>query len=449
MKLKIIIAAICISFSPYLLGNGFLNKCFLVSVKDDPIKVINVDTNVIVDAISGSGGDAGSLLMTISNNGSIGYVTNNIAGTVSVINITASTVTDTIIVDSFPWGIVTTAESISTATVYVANAGSNNINVISAADKIITSTITDASFAAPRGLTITPDNETLYVVNSNNNSIAIVDITDNNTVVGTVTDTNHLLDFPSTMVLVPGGTKAYVTGVSGVVIVDTATNKVTGKVTDPYNLTTISGIAFTPDGLTAYATALDENKVAIINVATDTVTGLVDDSAFNFDGPLGIAVAYPGQKAYITNQQPPYNVSILNTETNTITGVITGGQESYGIVFRLGSQAPIANNSVTYTQSGQSVAVTLSGYADKVVPLTFTITDEPQFGTLGSITQTGYFTAQVTYTPNDPTFAGFDGFTFSVNDGVYDSYLPGSVSVVVSSPDSFVNRLIEKYDAPI
>ena len=65
----------------------------------------------------------------------------------------------------------------------------------------------------------------------------------------------------------------------------------------------------------AYVTNAVDNTVSVINTATNTVIGLI--SVGNY--PLGIAITPDGARAYVTNAGDN-TVSVINTATNTVIG---------------------------------------------------------------------------------------------------------------------------------
>jgi YVTN family beta-propeller protein len=101
-------------------------------------------------------------------------------------------------------------------------------------------------------------------------------------------------------------------------------NTVIGIVTDenpatfyePYNL------AISPNGQTIYVSNFGNNTVSIVDVATNTVTGIVSDPSSTFHGVYGISFSPNGQTAYVMNSDMPYSISIVDTATNTVTGTV-------------------------------------------------------------------------------------------------------------------------------
>ena len=116
--------------------------------------------------------------------------------------------------------------------------------------------------------------------------------------------------------------RAYVSNTldNTVSVVDVATNTVTGVVENG-NFVAPSYMALTPNGSKVYVLNGD-NRVSIIDVATNTVTGIVDDGNFSF--PRGIAITPDGTKAYVSNATNS-TVSIIDVATDSVTGIVDGG----------------------------------------------------------------------------------------------------------------------------
>lgn len=101
-------------------------------------------------------------------------------------------------------------------------------------------------------------------------------------------------------------------------------NTVIGIVTDenPATFNTPYNLAISPNGQTIYVSNFGNNTVSIIDVATNTVTGIVSDPDSTFHGVYGVVFNPNGQTAYVMNSDSPYSISIINTATNTVTGTI-------------------------------------------------------------------------------------------------------------------------------
>jgi len=143
----------------------------------------------------------------------------------------------------------------------------------------------------PDGIAITPDNHFAYVANNNNygitdgDSVTVLNLK-NNTVKQTIRDSSF--NQPFRIAINPQGTKAYVTN---------------------SNSTTIT----------------------IIDIATNTVTGIID----GFDGPSGIVITRDESRAYVNNYGGPEGVGSGNATTvrvvDLINNVIVGAPIEVGL----------------------------------------------------------------------------------------------------------------------
>ena len=91
------------------------------------------------------------------------------------------------------------------------------------------------------------------------------------------------------------------------------------------------------------------------------------------------------------------------------------------------NSAPVALNSSATATLEQPTDIKLEVSDNENNQLHLTIVNQPQFGTLGEMNTT---TNTVTYTPNPDAIAGFDSFTYTVNDGTVDSQ-PATVSITL------------------
>lgn len=94
-----------------------------------------------------------------------------------------------------------------------------------------------------------------------------------------VTATVNVGETPFGVAVNPQGTKAYITCLSGVYEIDTATDIITGILNDKH----ASGISFTPDGSKLYL-ADYESKVHVIDIDTGNITATVQVGS----GPIAL-----------------------------------------------------------------------------------------------------------------------------------------------------------------
>jgi YVTN family beta-propeller protein len=88
------------------------------------------------------------------------YIANNISDTVSVIDTESNTVTATIPVGAAPLGVAVTPDGNS---VYVTNISASTVSVIDTATNTVSATIPVGFSGAPKGVAVTPDGSKVYV----------------------------------------------------------------------------------------------------------------------------------------------------------------------------------------------------------------------------------------------------------------------------------------------
>ena len=107
--------------------------------------------------------------------------------------------------------------------------------------------------------------------------------------------------------------------------------------------------------------------------------------------------------------------------------------------------APVANDQSETVREAKPLALSLNGSDDDNDPLTFTILDPPNNGTLDDCSS-----GSCTYTPDSaPNFIGTDTFTWTANDGISDSNVATVTidvtanAVPVAADDIRVLRVVE------
>ena len=196
---------------------------------------------------------------------------------------------------------------------------------------------------SPAGIAITLDNRFAYVANNNNdgiaggNTISVLDL-QTNTVVQTITDASF--NEPYTITINPDGTKAYVTNSNGttVTIIDIATNTVLGIIG---GFDGPSGMVITPDGTTAYVNNYggpsgvgsgNATTVRVVDLNTNSIIG----AAITVDlAPAALAITPNGAFVYVANyvdgNPGTGTLSIIQTSNNTVVGTIPGFFGPFGI----------------------------------------------------------------------------------------------------------------------
>lgn len=224
----------------------------------------------------------------------------------------------------------------------------------------------------PAGLAVTPDNKFAYVANNNNygiagsDSVTVLDLT-NNTLVTTILDLSF--QEPYTVTINAAGTKAYVTNSNGstITIIDIATNTVSGIIT---GFDGPSGMVITPDGTTAYVNNYggpggvgsgNGTTVRVVDLNTNTIVGppIVVGLA-----PASLAITPDGAFVYVINyvtgNPGTGTVSIIRTSDNTvIPPTITGLSGPFAIAITPDGQFAYVTNfgSNNFAPYGTTVSV--------------------------------------------------------------------------------------------
>ncbi len=233
---------------------------------------------------------------------------------------------------------------------YVANQGSNNVIMVDSLTNSTTNNIESSvlgaitsGFSQPYAVSFSPDGTRAYVANGGSNNVVIV-----NSATNTVTGSINTFSFnqPWGVAYSPSGTYAYVPnwGTHVISIINTATNIITGQISSGM-LNALGGTAFSPSGTYAYVANEGANNVVIVDTATNTVTGAVSGSIScgGLCSPYAIAFSPTQSSAYVAYSG---GVAVISTATNAITSTITSGFNTpWGVAYSpSGTYAYVANN---------------------------------------------------------------------------------------------------------
>ncbi len=161
-----------------------------------------------------------------------------------------------------------------------------------------------------------------YVLNQGSNNVVIVN-TATNTVSGALTTTGFGLSSGGsfTIAVSPSGYFGYIPDYNNnrIDVFDTEQNKITSS----FSLSTAQWAAFSPSGTFGYATDWGLGRVYIVNTVTNTVTGTYIST---IPSPISGRFTPNGAEAYVANRQSgSYDVKIISTSSNTVTNTITWG----------------------------------------------------------------------------------------------------------------------------
>lgn len=195
----------------------------------------------------------------------------------------------------------------------------------------------------PASMAITPDNRFGYVANNNNYAIAgqdTVTVIDLSTNLPKLTISDASFNEPYRIAINAAGTKAYVANSNSttVTIIDIATNTVSGIIT---GFDGPSGFAIMPDQQTAYvnnygapggAGSGNATTVRVVDLTTNTIVGPAITVG---QAPAALAITPDGAFVYVINyvngMPGTGTISVIRTSDNTVVDTIPGFSGPFGI----------------------------------------------------------------------------------------------------------------------
>jgi S-layer protein (TIGR01567 family) len=331
------------------------SKAYVANEEGHTVSVINTATRD-VKPVSLGGYNHG---IAVSPDGSEVYVTSeddNDAGSVYVID----TATDTVVLPPIHVGKLPTGVSFSLNGnyAYVANSGSNTVSIIDTASKVV-NTVTVGKVPQALGQFICPAKPTPIptpIITWNNPA----DITYGKVL--SSSQLNAVATDPVTGNTVPG--TFFYTPLAGTVLdVGTHTLHVEFKPQDAANYSTASkdvtiNVKQSLDGETgvgpfAYISHIDSYNISVIDTATNTVTATVNIGDCSF----GVAVTPDGKKVYVTHIFSN-TVSVIDTNTNTVTATVDVGRSPLGVAVNpTGTKVYVTNAGGWFTSPDKTVSV--------------------------------------------------------------------------------------------
>lgn len=297
-------------------------RAYVANLGSNSVSVIDSETAGVVATVPVGDNPDG---VVASPDGRLVYVANFLSDDVSVIDTTAAAVIATISVGSGPVGVGITPDG---TTVLVANRGSNTVSVIDTATNTVTATI--GAGLGPNAVAVTPDGRFAYVTNSFTSAPGTVSVID----IGarTLAAPIEVGSSPNRLAISPDGAFIYVTNFRSwnVSVIDAAAHAVT-TIIPVFGRPT--GVAINPNGADLYVVTLG-GRVEIIGTDTDTL-----DAEFAAgDSPYGIATTRNGGLAYVANFGDG-TVAVVDLATVSVTTSVTVGTRPFAVA--LGCSGPI------------------------------------------------------------------------------------------------------------
>jgi YVTN family beta-propeller protein len=250
--------------------------------------------------------------------------------------------------NTFAWTSNNTSIGLATG----GNGGIGSFMAVNNSGTPVTATITVVPASSPT---------TAYVTNYFDGKLMAIDPV-TNTTLSTVT----VGTYPYAIALTPDGSRVYVSNLADnkMSVVNTATNAVTDIPMGSYYGP--KGIAMSPDGSKVYVPYNYSNKLAVISTATNTIAAAVTVGTVA-GGSSGVAVSPDGSRVYVINEYD-HNVTVIDAATNTVLTTVATGMTPRGIAVsadgtriytaNYGPNNPVQAGTVTVINANNNSVVT-------------------------------------------------------------------------------------------
>lgn len=196
---------------------------------------------------------------------------------------------------------------------YVGNLDDRTISVIDTRTNKVVATIPDVpGVSFPAAEAVSPDGKRLYVGNAFFANVMVID-TDTNEIIATITVPRNA----DALAVTPDGKRVYVANdVDSVYVIDTAANAVVFTIT---GLSSPRDVAADPDNHHVFVSNRTGSTVSVINTDTNTVTHTIPVGMF----PGRLVVAPDGERVYVTSVgSGSGEIDVISTESNTVIDTI-------------------------------------------------------------------------------------------------------------------------------
>ena len=207
--------------------------------------------------------------------------------------------------------------------IYVSNEDISGVSIVDIAAGQVVKTLTMG--AQPEGVRVSPDGKQVFVTSEEDGTIAVLD-----PVAEKIVATFKVGHRPRSIAFMPNGKLAYINAENdgGIVLVDAIHHKMLKEI--PLGKPGVikpMAVLLSPDAKRLYVSTGRGQQVFTIDTATNTVLGALTVGK----RPWGIALSPDGRTLYSANG-PSNDVSIVNLATNTVIGKIGVGAGPWGVV---------------------------------------------------------------------------------------------------------------------
>ena len=205
------------------------------------------------------------------------------------------------------------------STLYATNSGSGTLTIVDLETRSARTAWLAGLTTGPYGIAVRDDK--VYATDLTNNQLLIMDPE------GIIRSRVDVALQPRSLALSPDGKRLYVTSMreNVLTVVDAETDKISVRASLPVSGT--FAVAVHPTNEQVYLTAHNEGSVLVLNADDLSVLAQI----FTGENPRGIAFTPDGQTAFVTNAFSDETV-LIDAATNQVTGRYRSGDEPRGIV---------------------------------------------------------------------------------------------------------------------
>ena len=272
--------------------------------------------------------------VAVAVSGSFAYVTNAMAGTVSVFDTTDWSPETTVTVGAGPYYVTPRPAG---AEVWISNTSDGTITIIETSTNTVAGTITTGG--APRGIVFTADDSTAYVLNGGLGVVQIIDTTDR-----TFTAVGAGLTGFSNAVLSADESELYTqwTNADRIIAIDVSDGSFDYSLR-PQLDGTARAITYSPNGTEIWLPVGDTPSTSTVVVMDATATTILDSIPLS-GLPNGFAFSESGTRAFVSIGQEDV-VQVIDTATRTVLGSTIVGRDPSGVAAGPGDRMAVAVNS--------------------------------------------------------------------------------------------------------